>query len=612
MMELTHAIEEAKEFLGTRYFKDLHITWTPTNDTNRLKIEKHGDEVNVVYGRRSSLFFALTLLKEHSRKKDYCMNEQRHFEMDGYMHDCSRNGVVSLKQAKKTILISACFGMDAYMLYTEDTYEIPGEPYFGYLRGRLTQKEIREIVEYASAFGIEVIPCIQTLSHLNQALRWSVYGDIAETKQTLRVGEEKTYEFIEKMIASCRDCFKTNRIHIGMDEAWDLGTGYFMYQGKAIDRKAEFLKHLARVEQICHKYGFTPMMWEDMFFRLHPESKLSWYENAPYLIDDIKALIPNVDLVYWDYYNDDPKVYDSMFTASQSTGRKVLFADGCFRWIGFAPSVSASMRCTEVGLTSAIMHNVKETFITSWGDCGNECSIHAVYHTFALHSCFDFFGKASEKEVSRLLHTVLGYDLKTWKLLESPNHLREELALAESPSKYFFYQDILMGLYDAHVKEGYGKKYEEKAKELHKASLKRGAFPYMFHTLSLLCDFLSVKVEMGCKIRKAYQNGDKDTLRLLLNELTLCGKKLRKFTDAYRLQWEEENKVFGYEVLEGRFGFLFERIASAKRRIQEYLDGRIDSIPELEEAILPYDNRSLDEGIHNPFFGEISTTNVIS
>lgn len=611
-MELSLAVRKAVLFLGERYFAPLHLSYSRIEDPNRLFIEKQGCEVRIEYGRLSSLFFGLSLVKLNRKKENYRFDTIRRFSMDGYMHDCSRNGVVNIEEAKRTILISALFGMDSYMLYTEDTYEIPGEPYFGYLRGRLSKDEIREIVSYASSFGIEVIPCIQTLSHLNQALRWSVYGGVAETKQTLKVGEEETYRFIEKMIRACREAFETHRIHIGMDEAWDLGTGFLMHENRAIDRKAEFLKHLAKVEGICRKYDFVPMMWEDMFFRLHPESKLSWYENAPYLTEDIKALIPEVDLIYWDYYNDDPKVYDSMFKASLSTGRNVLFADGCFRWIGFAPSVTASMRCTRAGLESAIRNGVKETFITSWGDCGNECSVHAVYHTFALHSCYDFFENGDDKLVSDVLKTILGYDLETWRLLESPNHLRKELCLAESPSKYFFYQDILMGLYDAHVQPDYALKYAQKAQELRKASKRKGAFPYVFRVLSLLCDFLSVKVDIGCRIRKAYADGDKDALRSLQKDLTVCREKLRRFVNAFRDQWEKENKIFGYEVLEGRFGFLFQRIETAKRRIEEYLTGKIPSIPELEETILPYDNRPLDDGIHNPFFGEISTTNVVS
>ena len=39
----------------------------------------------------------------------------------------------------------ALMGQNAFMLYTEDTYEIEGRPYFGYMRGRYTKDELREL-----------------------------------------------------------------------------------------------------------------------------------------------------------------------------------------------------------------------------------------------------------------------------------------------------------------------------------------------------------------------------------------------------------------------------------------------------------------------------------
>ena len=57
------------------------------------------------------------------------------------------------------------------MLYTEDTYEVDNQPYFGYLRGRYSQKELREIDDYAFKHGMELIPAIQTLAHLKSIFR---------------------------------------------------------------------------------------------------------------------------------------------------------------------------------------------------------------------------------------------------------------------------------------------------------------------------------------------------------------------------------------------------------------------------------------------------------
>ena len=42
----------------------------------------------------------------------------------------------------------ALTGCNLAMLYTKDTYLLPGEPYFGYMRGRYTMEEIRAAEAY--------------------------------------------------------------------------------------------------------------------------------------------------------------------------------------------------------------------------------------------------------------------------------------------------------------------------------------------------------------------------------------------------------------------------------------------------------------------------------
>jgi hypothetical protein len=84
----------------------------------------------------------------------------------GVMIDMSRNAVMKVSQVKNYIKIVKDFGYNMIMLYTEDTYEVENEPYFGYLRGKYTIAELKEIVAYCDELEMEIIPCIQTLAHL--------------------------------------------------------------------------------------------------------------------------------------------------------------------------------------------------------------------------------------------------------------------------------------------------------------------------------------------------------------------------------------------------------------------------------------------------------------
>ena len=84
------------------------------------------------------------------------------------MVDCSRGAVPKVETLKKLVDILSSFGYNYLMLYTEDIYEIEGEPYFGYMRGKYSKEEIKEIDNYCIEKGIELRACIQTLAHLGR------------------------------------------------------------------------------------------------------------------------------------------------------------------------------------------------------------------------------------------------------------------------------------------------------------------------------------------------------------------------------------------------------------------------------------------------------------
>ena len=121
------------------------------------------------------------------------------------MLDCSRNAVMKPEQVMRFADIISSFGYNSIQLYTEDTYEIDGAPYFGYLRGRYTKEEIKAIDEHCMEKGVELIPCIQTLAHLNQIFRWSDYASIRDTDDILLekkevVSKEDILELTKDMI----------------------------------------------------------------------------------------------------------------------------------------------------------------------------------------------------------------------------------------------------------------------------------------------------------------------------------------------------------------------------------------------------------------------------
>ena len=94
------------------------------------------------------------------------------FKYFGVMLDVSRNAVIKLDTFKWYLPLLKKMGYNCVFLYAEDTYYVEGEPFFGQMRGRYTEEEMRALDDYATSIGMEIIPCVQALAHVNAALRW--------------------------------------------------------------------------------------------------------------------------------------------------------------------------------------------------------------------------------------------------------------------------------------------------------------------------------------------------------------------------------------------------------------------------------------------------------
>lgn len=510
------------------------------------------------------------------------------YEYFGVMIDCSRNGVMKPKQVMRFIDAIAKMGYNMLELYTEDTYEIEDEPYFGYLRGRYTGKELREIDEYAKSKGIEVIPCIQTLAHLPALRKNFPMNSLFDVADILLCDEEKTYEFLERCFASIAKNFTSRNMNIGMDEAHLLGLGAYLKKHGYTEKYEILSKHLTRVNEIAQKYGFTPHMWSDMFFR--PITNGVYYGKGVRIPEDVKNRIPeNVGLTYWDYRSQDKEQYDEMFISHKDTGRKVWYAGGAWCWLGFAPYNRFTLDCMKVSMQSVREQEVKNVIITAWGDHGKECSYFAILPSlYAIRKYAD--GVTDEAEIKKDFEETFGVAYDAFMALDLPNDVENPdwngTGWPENPCKCLFYQDPFQGVYDEDYRENGEIPYGDYARKLYSLSRSAGEYDYIFKSMTELCYFLDVKAGLGIRVRDAYKAKDLSALEKIVGEFDLAIARLKRFYDAFYTLWHTENKAFGWEVQDIRLGGVERRLKSCKKLLQSYLAGEIDEIEELEAEII--------------------------
>lgn len=523
------------------------------------------------------LFLLGCAIKDGSRSLH--LAQQRHIASCGIMLDCSRNAVPTVAAAKRLIDRLALMGLNLLLLYTEDTYEVPSQPYLGYLRGRFTQAELRELDDYAASYDIELMPCIQTLGHMTQFLQWSATAHLRDKPDILLADDEQVYQLLRDAISSLRQCLRCKRIHIGMDEAHDVGLGRYRELHGEQDRMGILRRHLEKVVDICQENGFQPIMWSDMFFRLASPSG-DYFDRSIVLPDSLLGSLPKADMCYWDYYNTDEDFFDHMMTQHEKMGR-TTFAGGIWTWSGFLPHLKKTLSTMRPALCMCARRRVDTVFATMWGDDGAETNAFLALNLLPLFSESCWQGPdCPEEEIARLGEKLTGVPADAFAAFGEFYPSDRD----ERTGKAFIWADPLYPLTNL----GYETpqqaidRYAAAEKVLEKYDLLETRYALqLFRTAR-------AKAELIRDLRPAYIAGDRAYLQKAADQLLPALTTLyTTLLQLHRQMWERDMRRNGWELLCQRYGGQLARLADVQLELTRYLSGELATMPELDETPLP-------------------------
>lgn len=540
-----------------------------------------GRTLQVEYTAPCQFFRALSYLKTSA-----CFSIARApaFEHNGAMIDCSRNAVPTVEAVEGILRKMALMGLDTLMLYTEDTYEIPEYPYFGYLRGRFSPAELRRLDRYALGLGVELVPCIQTLAHLERALHWTqVDPDLRDTNDILMVGEEKTYELIDRMFGALHGCFTTKRIHIGMDEAFLLGHGNFRFKNKIVPPHELMARHLSRVCEIARRYGMQPMIWSDMYLRAASPSGL--YYDVPETIPPaiLDAAPPDVPLVYWDYSHNEYDDYARLIRAHRQFRSEILFAGGLWTWVGPAPCYSKMRTASASALRACEDYGIRSVFATAWGDNGGETSPLAALYGMQLYAEYDYAADISQAWLAERFAACTGENPDAFAALDAFNTVEGIQARKTPPypansAKFLLYQDPLVPLFAADTAHlTLSGHYDALCEFYAGISSDTPCFEAMYRFYEQLARLLAVK----CRWHEQAPAGTPQTAKALAALAVRCAQEARACKTAWETLWMSTNKPYGFEILDLRMSALAGRFETAARQMEKLARGEENSLETL-------------------------------
>ncbi len=184
----------------------------------------------------------------------------------------------SMESLEAFVETMADSGFNGILLYLEDRIRTASYPY-PKDNECYTEAQMRHLVEFAAARGIEMVPCVATLGHAERFLRHKellhlseLQGDMkgrfdGSMKNVFCPTHPEFYSFIEKYIEEVSAIFPSEYFHAGLDE-------FFNYclcprcKAAAPDYAGEkrlFVEHIIRIHDCLKRLGKRMMMWSDMF-----------------------------------------------------------------------------------------------------------------------------------------------------------------------------------------------------------------------------------------------------------------------------------------------------------------------------------------------------------
>ena len=521
--------------------------------------------------------------------------ESAPFDTFGIMWDISRNAVPTLDYAKSVLERLALLGYNLVMLYAEDVYGIPGEPYFGMDRGRLSAADVRALDDHAAALGIRLVPCIQTLAHLEQIFRWNAYRDIRDIDGILLAWEDRTYELVAKMLRFWSENVRSRTIHLGMDEAWRLGQGEFR---KRFGEQRVFdimTRHLDRVSALCRELGVDGVMWSDMWFRAGSK-RHDYYDLDAEIPADVASKIPdNIRLCYWDYYHDDPAFHRRMIERHRALHGEPLVASGIWTWGLFWYSHRITRLTAGACIAACRDTGVRDLVFTMWGDDGAYCDFESAFAGLAWCAESAFAGTVDEDALERRYAALCGG--ASWRAVATLGEWSDPLV------RETLWDDPLMNLCAAGRRAAARDKIWMTDANLTGADIPAGVRRALRRTGRAVSapEGIGGDLDYARAVARAYlarlELGDalldawtlpraKRAAAVRAKALPAARRAVRAFDELatlFRAMWMRHNRPQGMETTQIRLAGCAERAREAVRRLSEFASGKAPTIPELDD-----------------------------
>jgi hypothetical protein len=275
----------------------------------------------------------------------------------GVMLDISRDKVPTTERLHALIDRLASLKINQLQLYSEHTFAYQNHREVHAAASPLDADEIRALDAYCRERHIELVPNQNCLGHMNRWLAHERYRPLAiepdgfvdpygitREPMTIEPNDPRALALIRELLAELLPLFASKRVHVGLDEAWELPAG----------RIQDFLAWATTLRGLPELEGHEMLMWGDML------------AGQP----DLLARLPSgVTVCEWGY--DDWHPFDERCAALAAAGLPFWVAPGTSSWMSILGRVTNARTTCQRAAAAALAHGAAGYLNTDWGDLGH-------------------------------------------------------------------------------------------------------------------------------------------------------------------------------------------------------------------------------------------------
>ncbi|HZJ26118.1 MAG TPA: family 20 glycosylhydrolase [Acidimicrobiia bacterium] len=272
----------------------------------------------------------------------------------GVMVDCSRDKVPTLSTLFDLIDRLASWKINHVELYLEHTFAYRNHEVVWRDASPFTATDIRELDEFCRARHVELTPNQNCLGHMRRWLSHDRYRPLAlgpppgeaprPVPTTIDPANPASLALVRELLAELLASFSSRRVHVGLDEPWELG-------GERFD---DYLGWLHALRDLPELEGREMLVWGDILA-----------ENA----DRIAQLPDGVTTCEWGYEGTHP--FAARTAAYAEADKPFWVAPGTSAWCTLVGRVT-NMRANVAGAADAAAeHGGVGLLTTDWGDLGH-------------------------------------------------------------------------------------------------------------------------------------------------------------------------------------------------------------------------------------------------